>query len=381
MGTASTNNNREGQKYSQLIVFNINNGASANPSTNASLSQSDNIINNIPLKEGDAPPPLANNPINSYNNDNNINNKLSIDIDGNKITINNSKNVVTNLSNEINNNKTIKINNKKEEKSFNKNKDINIGGDNKKNTNQENKGKSTEGNKESNIGEGKIIFETKNEDNAPKTTNNGDMNMFIGGKQRVSAKEENANNIYDKPKYNIDNNNENNEKIFTNTGNSIYDISKEKKENNDKKENNGKEEKTTVTPSPNGNADNKDINVANSNEIKKDKIYDVLSASRMINLDKESIKEELAKKRDEGYFPLFLKIDNDSPKFFFIKFDSTLRCLIKTYKMMKGIDDLKIEYTLYNDKNELLDQDIEINYLNISPLSVISNHQRFNKRK
>lgn len=355
MGTTSTINNREEQKMPPLKI-NINiNGLSGNPSTNASLNQNYNY-----LKEGDAPPvPLSNNNINSYNNENNIGNNFSINIEqnGNKITINKS------------------INNGKEERSSNNNIDPNIGGDNKINKNEENKGKSPEGNIDPNKGGENKIFENTKIDNTTKTINKGNIDMFRGGKQRINEKEEINKNVYDKPKqiYNIDNN----KKIYTNAGESICDLSKEIKENNSKKE------ETPIGCSPNGNSDNKDNNAPNINsrEIKNDKLYDVLSASQMINLDKESLKEEISKKRDEGYFPLFLKIDNNSPKFFFIKFESTLRCLVKTYKMMMGIDNLKLEYTLYNDKNELLDQDIEINYLNITPLSVISNHQSINKRK
>ena len=372
MGTTSKENNRVEQKNEPIkepqTSFNINiniNGISGNPSTNASLNQNYNSINNISVKDGDAAPAFfPNNPINSYSNDNNSNNNISINIqqNGNKITINNS------------------INNKKEEKSSNNNIDPNIGGDNKINTNQENKEKSIEGNIDINKGGENKIFETK-KDNIPKTTNKGNINIFMGGNQRIKETEENTKNVYDKPNqdYNIDNNNENNKRIYNNTGKSICDLSKEKNENNDKMENNDKKEKTTVSPSPDGNTNNKDNNAPNSNEIKNNKLYDVLSTS-LVNLDKELFKEEIAKKRDEGYFPLFLKIDNNQLKFFFIKFDSTLRCLIKTYKMMMGIDDLKKEYTLYNDKNEILDQDIEIKYLDITPLSIISNHIKSNNK-
>ena len=349
MGTTSNvEQNNEQKKEPQTFNINININSSNNPSTDASLNQ--NYLNNISLKEGDASPiPFSNNPINSYNNKNN-NISINIEQNGAKISINNLNN---NISNKINNNK-------EEEKSSNVNIDPNIG----EYKNQENKGKSTEGNIDPNKGGQQKKYEIQKPDKTPE--NKGNINMFSGGNQRVNEKEETTKDVYVKPKkdYNIDNNIEENEKIFTNTGNDISYLPKEKKENT------VKNEKKTVTPSPDGNKDNKDNNASHS---KDNKIYDVLSVS-LTNINATLLKEEVAKKRDEGYFPLFLKIDNNKPKFFFIKFDSTLRCLIKTYKMMMGIDDLKIEYNLYNDKNELLDQDIEINYLNIEPLKVISNH-------
>ena len=245
------------------------------------------------------------------------------------------------ISNENNNNKA--INNNKKEKSSTKNVDPNIDVD----KNQENEEISFE----ENIDHGETKkYETKKKDNTSKIKKN--INMFFPNKD----------DIFDKPAHNIDN--EDDKKKFTNEGNIISSLSK--------KEKMVKNEKITVSPSPDGNTDNKDNNAPHS---KDNKIYDVLGVSSA-NLDLEFLKEEVAKKRDEGYFPLFLRIDNDKHKFFFIKNDSTLRCLIKTYKMMMGIDDLKIKYILYNDKNKILDQDIEIKYLKIDPLSVISNHPK-----
>lgn len=72
--------------------------------------------------------------------------------------------------------------------------------------------------------------------------------------------------------------------------------------------------------------------------------------------DRKLIKLEVAKKMNEGYFPLFLKIDNNPPKFFLLNRITTLKSLVRCYNIMKNIKN--IQYTLYNKSNEILDQNI-----------------------
>ena len=209
------------------------------------------------------------------------------------------------------------------------------------------------------------------------------MNMFIGGKQRIYEEEPNK-NVFDKP-INKDNNSinknyiyeEDNRKFFTDTGEKVNKLPGENKKNN--------EEKTFTND---GNKDNNVINNINIiNEINQNalnysesdlSLSQSVMTSSLANLnlkdpkDLSLIKSEVAKKMNEGYFPLFLKIDNNQPKFFYIKQNSTLKSLVRCYNIMKNIKN--IQYTLYNKFNETLDQNIEINSLNIKPFEVLSNH-------
>ena len=380
MGASSTEIKRENPKPDEnknniYINININsngnnnsNSILNNPSTSASISQ--NILNNIEtsLKEGDAPPiPFSNNPINCYENKN-----ISIEINSNG----NNK-IICNLKNDY----IINDNNKKEEKSTNQNIDVNIGGDNNQYINSENKEPSPDGNIDPNKGGNEKIFENKEVEKTPQ--NKGNMNMFFGGKQRFYEEEPNK-NVFDKP-INKDNNSinknyiyeEDNRKFFTDTGEKVNKLPGENKKNNEEK-----------SFTHDGNKDNNVINNINIiNEINQKALnYDEsdlslsqsVMTSSLANLnwkdpkDLALIKSEVAKKMNEGYFPLFLKIDNNQPKFFYIKQNSTLKSLVRCYNIMKNIKN--IQYTLYNKFNETLEQNIEINSLNIKPFDVLSNH-------
>ena len=82
----------------------------------------------------------------------------------------------------------------------------------------------------------------------------------------------------------------------------------------------------------------------------------------------KDINERMAK----GYFPLFLKINEEKPQFFFVIRDSTLRSVLRHYLKDKNINESEDSFTLYN-RNEELDIDKKIYELNLKPLTYIKN--------
>ena len=82
----------------------------------------------------------------------------------------------------------------------------------------------------------------------------------------------------------------------------------------------------------------------------------------------KDINERMAK----GYFPLFLKINEEKPQFFFVIRDSTLRSVLRHYLKEKNINESEDSFTLYNG-NEELDIDKKIHELNLKPLTKITN--------
>ena len=82
----------------------------------------------------------------------------------------------------------------------------------------------------------------------------------------------------------------------------------------------------------------------------------------------KDINERMAK----GYFPLFLKINEEKPQFFFVIRDSTLRSVLRHYLKEKNINESEDSFTLYNG-NEELDIDKKIDELNLKPLTYIKN--------
>ena len=82
----------------------------------------------------------------------------------------------------------------------------------------------------------------------------------------------------------------------------------------------------------------------------------------------KDINERMAK----GYFPLFLKINEEKPQFFFVIRDSTLRSVLRHFLKDKNINESEDSFTLYNG-NEELDIDKKIYELNLKPMTKITN--------
>ena len=141
----------------------------------------------------------------------------------------------------------------------------------------------------------------------------------------------------------------------------------------------GNKKQEEFTKNPYKKTDNIDINENGINQQNNyvcndlSMSYNVLTLSALnINPLSPDFKIELSKKINEGYFPLFIKIDKLKPVFFFVKNESTLKPAfyeyLKRFEMENDID----KYTLYN-QDEAIDLDIPVKYLNIKQMGVISN--------
>lgn len=137
-----------------------------------------------------------------------------------------------------------------------------------------------------------------------------------------------------------------------------------------------------------GNVDNKDIN--NKKPIEdNEKIYTNDGNSQIYNFNNnnnlfmkndllspqfnlKNFKEEIKEKMSKGYFPLFLKINENKALFFLISKNSRLRNILKHYLKDKNINESEDSYTLYNG-NEELDIDKKIRDLNLKPMTCIKN--------
>ena len=411
MGASSSKikERRDDQNINVIITIKTNNEPNPNISHNDTTKAVSNINENIdPFN--DAPPPSSfNPPINTYDNGRI---RLSIkDGNGNIISKNNQN---ENYEIFIDNNKIRNNNNLNENTHKGGNIDINKGGDQEK---YPQKQTSTGGN--ININYGGNIYGTKKKEtsNDLRTVENIDVNI---GENNSSNKGETT-NFFNKPRnidVNIGGNKSYNEGESTNTfnprnidvnigGNKSYNEGESintfnprnidvniggNKKYEDVKNTNGFTEKGNIDINSGGNkkqeeftknpykkTDNIDINENGINQ-KNNYVcndlsmsYNVLTLSALnINPLSPEFKFEIAKKINEGYFPLFIKIDKLKPVFFFVKNESTLKPAfyeyLKRFEMENDID----KYTLYN-QDEAIDLDIPVKYLNIKQMGVISN--------
>ena len=100
-----------------------------------------------------------------------------------------------------------------------------------------------------------------------------------------------------------------------------------------------------------------------------------LGQSRNIILMKsiDDSRNLICQKEKEGFFPIFMKLDEYKPLFFFVLSDETLENVLKEYKNVIGIIDDK-EYTLYNKNTQkIMPKDVSIEDLGINKFTYISN--------
>ena len=422
MGISSNKKQKEIDDRLQKMILNINviNNQPSMPNNNSkiysSINRDNQNLNKNESLELEAPPPApsSNNQMSVFNT-NSLNQHIHIPIEnskrGSKIVINNSNkslkisenNNIDNNNNMINNNNIINNNNSKDI-TPDENVDNNLGGDQRKyNNNLENENTPNKKNIDPNIEQNKMENEKKE---TPKYLENiKNRNMNFGGKviaNEEDKKQEITNGV------NYDNNmggqiqylEENNKHLFTKTGDYSNYLNKNKNINiNDEKylnkqfTNTGKnidnnisaskisnieESKCIENPENNKNFFGNFRNVPyNENDLELSQSIFTKSFSDL-NLndpkDIEKFKIETQKKFVEGYFPIFLKLNNDKPKFFYLKFYSTLKHALKCYYLKYGFHNKFDEnITLYNGGN-ILDQEAQIMNLNIPPLSVITNH-------
>ena len=77
---------------------------------------------------------------------------------------------------------------------------------------------------------------------------------------------------------------------------------------------------------------------------------------------------------EKGFYSLFLKLNNNTPIFFHVKEEETLKTLIQAYiqKLPETKKEIKDDIKLYNN-NKSLDLNTPIKKLNLLPFCVITN--------
>jgi len=252
-------------------------------------------------------------------------------------------------------------------------------------------------NKDNNIGQNRSYSKELNNSSFTLFNSNNlqniDLNNIINTNDEKNKNENNNNEInnYEKPNNNNKENNNNDNNLLkegikqvTKFGDEEED-SKENKSGTDRGDkidiNMGKKENILNNQ---GNTDKgqQDINFGskfNKNEVKdKYEGYNYsesdLVISQNINLSEEKTLEESQVLLDKGLFPLFLKLNDCKPLFFYAERKTKLIFLLKIYFDKNPEFDKSIlnDIQLYSGKR-LLDINEEIQYLKIPQLSLISN--------
>ena len=370
MGTSGESKKEEKNKANFYNYIIINNNEDNN---NAHCINFPNIISqNSEIKGGDAAP------IQNINNDNNnieiifkngnVDNKISI----NFLQKNNAKKYINN-NNEILNENNIK----------NGNNDIKNSTDSNNNTNLETSpelmnidnnleneyekprpdiSNENDGNIDPNIGGQKKIFKKKETKKGSEIDK--EYNPIFGQFKPTIPKEE-KNNINFTKQVNIDNNDENENKIshnqekMKNTGTfGNPDLDFNHKINDVKTEVNTKDHMNYAF-------DDDDLELSQN--------ILCVSYSNLNLKDPKGFTEfndDFAKKVKEGYFGIFLYVNNLKPSFYYVKIDSTIKSLIKYHNKIKGISEKGEEYTAFIEKKSI-DINAQIKDLNLKSISKI----------
>ena len=248
-----------------------------------------------------------------------------------------------------------------------------------------------ENNKDNNIGK------NKNNQTDGSIFNCSEMNIdnnISENMKNITDKEREIDNNINNKKEVINNSNNNNnflkERVesktkFDDEGNESIDKPKTPlKENNDNIDmnisNNHKEENTEtkingITPI----GDNIDNNQGSINKAKNKDVYQNfqfldgdLEMSQSVILGQNNL-EQSQQLMNEGYLPIFMKLDDYKPLFFFIKEESTLKSLLKMYIKNLPETDMGNEVSKLYVGKKLLDKDKQIQDLDLSPYSIITN--------
>ena len=289
-----------------------------------------NIDNNIARKPD-------NNNNNNINNINNIDNNISRKKEDNDNNINNSNNNSKSNNDELNNFSIFDKNNSSE---FNKNNDNNIDINIVKNKD---------------INDNKNINDIKNKNKENNFLKEGVQANTNPGKEE--KKEEKVQILQTDEGKNIDNNLPNNK----------Y------------------EEKEILINNKTPVGENIDINQGssynkNNNEENKDNYLGInyskndLSLSQTFYQNKEESLGDSIQMMEKGFYSLFLKLNNNTPIFFHVKEEDTLKTLIQAYiqKLPETKKEIKDDIKLYNNKRSL-DLNTPIKKLNLLPFCIIKN--------
>ena len=83
--------------------------------------------------------------------------------------------------------------------------------------------------------------------------------------------------------------------------------------------------------------------------------------------------DDFEKKFKEGYFGIYLYVDNLKPSFYYVKIDSTIKSIIQYHNKIKGITEKAEECTAFIGKKSI-DINAQIKDLNLKPISKIMVH-------
>ena len=121
-----------------------------------------------------------------------------------------------------------------------------------------------------------------------------------------------------------------------------------------------------------GYVDKKDLGNSQSSNLEFSRVF---YAVENTNKNFEEKKEMINEKVKQGFFPLFMKLNENKPQFMFVKNIETKKSALEIYKSLMGLNNDNKEYTLYNQHNKkLLPQDVPIKDLNLKYFSFISNN-------
>ena len=219
-----------------------------------------------------------------------------------------------------------------------------------------------------NLNNEQINTNKPNNDNNIERDNNNQMD-------NLSNKPNNDNNIErDNNNNQLDNNENNKENNSGNDNGNQFDIYKYYQKDINEKNNDNLNFGETVK--------NNDNNVEHNNDEDKLSMSQSVLWASFIDLniknnnDKQIIVQNLTNKLEEGFFPLYAKIDDNKPYFYYIKQESTLKSLLSAHLLKSGITLSGEEYNLYNNGNQL-DQNCPINQINdLKIFSVIEIRKR-----
>ena len=288
---------------------------------------------------------LENNDVKNINiNGNNLDNLQSNNIIKNNTKTNTTKtNENSNKDNNLGNGNICnkpETNNKEDEK----NKDNNVGIYKKKEIK-----KDSETNKEYNPIFGKGGQENSEEEkNKQKETNKGNPDINVGGNNKYVYNDQGKLTIKEK---------EDNKNTGT-FGNPELDKIKEKNDF----------DKGKITNYDNYYYDEDDLEMSQN--------ILMVSLGNLNLQDQNDIQvfvKDVQKKMHEGYFPLYLQIDNDKPSFFYVKQDSNIKPALNLYLRKKGITSKGENYTLYNNGKKI-DNNALIGDLNLQLFAKITNN-------
>ena len=205
-----------------------------------------------------------------------------------------------------------------------------------------------------NIEYNKVFYENKETQN--NSTTKGDVNPNCG-KGNIFQEEEKKK--FDVPNFgNFDNNIGNNYKMVNNNAPTNFGNFDNNIGNNYKMVNNN-------TPTNFGNLEN---NIFNNNQIdnKNQNLNDSKEGE-----EKTIIKRKIFEKCKEGFFPLFIRMNNQKPFFYYMKLEQKLSTLLKIHLNNIKIDDINEENYFFYNEGEILNPDVPIQNLGIKILSVI----------